>query len=88
VEIIGQSFTKVLQAHTYNILHTLAARSQSFLYERINPFNDRLKRQTSSAQTFRLFIALVHVFYIRATNCGTTKIKMEVLAPNIRRTLF
>ena len=31
---------------------------------------------------------LVHVFFFRATNCGTIKNKYEVLAPNIRRTVF
>ena len=30
------SFTKLLQAHTYNILHTWAARQKSFTYERLD----------------------------------------------------
>ena len=33
VEIRGRSFTKLLQAHTYNILHTWAACQESLTYE-------------------------------------------------------
>jgi hypothetical protein len=46
VEIMVGSFTKLLQAHTYNTLHTLAARSQSFFNERINPFGKGHNSQT------------------------------------------
>ena len=36
VEITLQVFTKVLQAHTYNTLHTWAAHAKSFSNERLN----------------------------------------------------
>lgn len=36
VEIIGSSFTKLLQAHTYNTLHTSAAYAKSFSDECVN----------------------------------------------------
>jgi hypothetical protein len=39
VEINSASFTKLLQAHTYNILHTSAACRKTFLYECLDPWN-------------------------------------------------
>jgi hypothetical protein len=64
-------------------LHTLAARSQSFLYERIN-LSD-VSTQERNSHPFHL---MVHGVFHRATNCGTMKNKYEALAPNIRRTVF
>jgi len=36
VEIIGQSFTKLLQTRTYNTLHTWAAKRKTFTRERVS----------------------------------------------------
>ena len=74
------SFTKLLQAHTYNTLHTWAACSKSLANERLNLLIDR-----SPAGDI---CHVVHPSFHRPTNCRTKKNKYDLVAPNIRRTVF
>jgi hypothetical protein len=38
VEIASNSFTKLLQIHSYNVLHTSAARPEPLQYEHLSLF--------------------------------------------------
>jgi len=48
VEINSASFTKLLQTHTYNILHTSAAYRETFVYERLDSLNASYARASSA----------------------------------------
>jgi hypothetical protein len=99
VEINSPSFTKLLQTHTYNILHTSAARQKTFTNERLDSSKavicarmDHEKNIAVVLQEMEHLIGSIDdavlCFYGQPTNSRTIKERYELVAPNRRRTLF
>ena len=75
MEIIGVIFTKLLQARTYNALHTSAARQKLFSDERLSSFAARANMKGVDGPTLqRDYNELIQTFALLLHFVGPTEV--------------
>ena len=75
MEIIGVIFTKLLQTHTYNALHTSAARQKLFSDERLSSFATGANAMSGDGPTSqRDYNELIQTFVLLLHFVGPTEV--------------